>query len=143
MPYNPYPPYPSNPYGQPAFGPSAPYPQPYPQPQMPQPPQAKPTFDFVNGIEGAKSYAVAPNRTAILMDTENAACYIKTANGIGQCSIDFYALSKTSEEGIRAQRQKAETANFVTKGELASIVDRLTAIERAIAPHDEKKEEGK
>jgi len=139
--YNPY--QQPNPYQQQSFGPSMPYPQPYAQPyQQPQmPPQAKPTFDFVNGIEGAKSFAVAPNRTAILMDTENAACYIKTANGIGQCFIDFYALSKTTEEGIRAQRQKAETANFVTKGELASIVDRLVAIEKAIAPREEKKQE--
>ena len=137
---------PYNPYGQPNY--SNPYGgfygQPYPQPTMPQPqptmPPAKPTFDFVNGVEGAKSYGVAPNRTAILMDTENAAVYIKSANGIGQCSIEFYTLSKSSEEAIRAQRQKAEAAGFVTKEEFAAVVQRLTSIESMLSPKKEPKE---
>lgn len=138
-PYNPQygqPPY-MNPYG--GFNYGQPYPQPQPQPQNNIPP-AKPVFDFVNGIEGAKSYGVAPNRTAILMDTENAAVYIKSANGIGQCGIEFYTLSKSSEEAIRSQRQKAETANFVTKEELSTVLARLTSIEKALAPKDKAPE---
>ena len=136
---------PYNPYGQPAYSNpyggfyGQPYAQPQPQPQPAMPP-AKPTFDFVNGVEGAKSYGVAPNRTAILMDTENAAVYIKSANGIGQCGIEFYTLSKSSEEAIRAQRQKAENAAFVTKDEFASVVQRLASIESMLAPKEAPKE---
>lgn len=139
-----------NPYGQPTFPtPYGPYGQPYQpyapyqQPQAPaQPtPQAKPSFDFVNGVEGAKSYGVAPNRTAILMDTENAAVYIKSANGIGQCAIDFYSLTKSTEEAIRAQHQKADNPTFATKDELAAISGRLDAIEKSLAPKAKDGEE--
>lgn len=138
-PYNPYQPPMLNPYG--GFNYGQPYmpPQPQPQPQ-PQMPQSKPIFDFVNGIEGAKSYGVAPNRVAILMDTENAAVYIKTANGIGQASIDFYTLSKSSEEEIRAQKQKTEMAGYVTRDEMSKFAERLSAIEKALAPKPERTE---
>lgn len=130
----------SNPYNNPyaGFNYGQPYPQTFPQPQ-PQPTQSKPVFDFVNGVEGAKSYGVAPNRTAILMDTENAAVYIKTANGIGQASIEFYEITKSSEEKILAQRKKAEMANFVTRDEFSSLMQKIDSIEKAIAPKEESK----
>ena len=137
---------PYNPYIQPM--PNQPiYPQgynfgPYQQQPIPQPTPMnnKPVFDFVNGIEGAKSYVVAPNRTAILMDTENAAVYIKACNNIGQASIQFYSISATTEDGIRAQKRKEEMAGFVPREEFSGISDRLASIEKMLAPKDQPKE---
>lgn len=137
-PYNPYMGMPNpGPY-QPGYG----MPNPYAQQPQPQPASSKPVFDFVNGVEGAKSYGVAPNRTAILMDTENAAVYIKTANGIGQASIEFYEIAKSSEEKILAQRKKAEMANFATREEITALNARLADIEKLLTPKEEKKEGG-
>lgn len=136
-PYNPYMATPNpGPY-QPGYGMPNPYGQPMPQPQ---PAPSKPVFDFVNGVEGAKSYGVAPNRTAILMDTENAAVYIKTANGIGQATIEFYEIAKSSEEKILAQRKKAEMANFATREEFATLDSRLANIEKLLKAKDDKKD---
>ena len=134
-PYNPYiQPMPNQPY-QPNYPFGA-----YPQQSIPQPASNKPVFDFVNGIEGAKSYAVAPNHTAILMDTENAAVYIKTANNIGQAGIEFYSIASTTEEGIRAQKKKAEMAGFATKEDIASLSEKIASLEKAIAaPKGEEK----
>ena len=117
MPYNPYQ------FQQPPYG----YQQPY------QPAPQKPTFDFVNGVEGAKSYQVMPSQTAILMDTENSACYIKSSNGIGQATIKYFKVTECAEQDLRTQKPSAD---FVTKDEFKSFSDRLSAIESAM-----KKEE--
>lgn len=112
MPYNPYQ------FQQPPYGYQNPYPQAQPQ---------KPTFDFVNGVEGAKSYQVMPAQTAILMDTENSACYIKTSNGIGQASIKYFKVTECQESDLRHQQP---TVDFATKDDLKSILDRLDSLEK-------------
>ena len=123
MPYNPYNPY--NPYGAPNYG----FPQPQPQPQ-------KPLFDFANGIEGAKSYQIAPGQTAFLFDNENSACYIKTANNMGLPSIEYFKVAKCSEQDIRGASQQAP--QYATLEQVGSLDARLKAIEEAIRPKEAK-----
>lgn len=132
MPYNPYMPYPQPPYMQPGY--QAPNQNPmgnYSQPQQPQANQ--PVFAFVNGIEGAKSYQMGLNQTAILMDTENSALYIKTSNGIGQASMQYYKVVQCSEEEIRGPQKKAMDPAYATKEELNAILGRLGTLEKAFS----------
>ena len=55
--------------------PYSPYYNPYVQPQK--------NFDWVQGEAAAKSYAVAPNSSVILMDSERSRFYLKSADPSG------------------------------------------------------------
>ena len=50
------------------------------------------TFDYVNGIEGAKAYQVMPNQMIPLFDNDNPIVYLKQANLYGQATIKAYKL---------------------------------------------------
>lgn len=125
MPYNPYNPY-NNPYTpQTNYGG-------YAQPYQPQ----KPLFDFVNGIEGAKSYQMGPGQTAFLFDNENSACYIKTTNGMGVPSIEYFKVAKCTEQDIRGVPQ--QNNRYATLEQFGSLDARLKAIESSLAPKEAK-----
>lgn len=133
MPYNPYMPYPQPPYMQTGY--QNPNQNPignYGQPQQAQ--SNQPTFAFVNGIEGAKSYQMGLNQTAILMDTENSALYIKTSNGIGQASMQYYKVVQCAEDDIRGKRKSEPDPTYATKDDLKSVLDRLSSLEKAVGP---------
>ena len=54
--------------------------------QMPVPPTPqKPSNEliWVQGLEGAKGFLVAPNNTVVLWDTENPVIYVKSADASG------------------------------------------------------------
>ena len=108
--------------------PYPPYYQPYPQPYTPSYPSQGngPTFAFVNGLEGAKSYQIAPNQTAVLMDNENSAFYIKTANAIGQSTMQYFKAVACTEADIRGPVQTP----YATKDEIGGILARLEALEK-------------
>lgn len=124
-PYNPY-----NPYGpQPNYGGfNNPYSMPNPQPNQPQQPQAQPqnTYAFVNGIEGAKSYPMAPNQTVMLMDSEQPIAYMKQSNGMGQATLKYFRLVEISEADLRAPQ--APAAEYATKAELEALAKRIDAL---------------
>lgn len=90
MSYNPYNPYQPNPYGMPQYGN-------YQQPQN----QQNNTYAFVNGIEGAKSFPMAPNQTVMLMDSDNPVAYMKQSNAMGQATIKYFKLVETSESELK------------------------------------------
>ena len=47
----------------------------------------------VHGEEGAKNYPVAPGQKTLLIDSENAVIYVKTANAFGQpMPLEVYDL---------------------------------------------------
>lgn len=120
MPYNPYSPYPQNPYGQPMYGFSGgvPTPQPAATPQTN-------VYAFVNGIEGAKSYPMQPNQMVMLMDSENPIAYMKSANAMGQATLKYYKLVETSEDEIRSAKDRPASTIYATKAELEALVKRI------------------
>lgn len=129
-----------NPYMQPmpSFGP---YQQGYGFNYAPQQPQqapvtAKPLFDFVNGIEGAKSYQIGPGQTAFLFDNENSACYIKTANSMGLSTIEYFKVAKCSEQDIRGAAQA--NPQYATLEQFGSLESRLKAIEESLKAKEAK-----
>ena len=136
-PYQPYQPYQPNPYGQPTYGFQQP---PYqPQIQQPQPQVQKPLFDFVNGVEGAKSYRLLPNQSAILLDNDNSLMYIKTANALGQSAIEYYSIQKTTEEMLRGTPK--QEVSFVSREDFDELVKKVTLLERAVRPQQDKSNE--
>lgn len=56
------------------------------------------TFTYVNGIEGAKSFPIAPNQTVLLMDNDNPIFYIKASNQLGQSTIRIFRFEEIKEE---------------------------------------------
>lgn len=64
---------------------------------------------WVNGIEGAKAYQLAPNTTALLMDSEGSRFYIKTTDTSGMPTIrpDAFLLKKSlRQRQYRRKRQR-------------------------------------
>ena len=110
MPYNPY-----NPY--------APYaPQPgYGAPQQPQ----QNTYAFVNGIEGAKSFQMAPNQTVLLMDSDNPVAYMKQSNGMGQSTIKYFKLVETSEDELKAKPANPE---YVSRADFEALAKKVESL---------------
>lgn len=59
-------------------------------------------YAFVNGIEGAKSFQVAPNQTMMLMDSDSPVVYMKTANSLGQATLRYFKLVEVNENEVKS-----------------------------------------
>lgn len=105
------------------------------QPQQNQQPQYSNNFySVVNGLEGAKQYPVLANQTMLLMDSQKPIVYKKSANGLGQTSIECFKLVSITEQEITGEKQqeKEPKVEYALKEELNalnkrfdSLVDRL------------------
>lgn len=125
--YNPY----VNPYNAP-YGGQQMQQQMY-QPQMQQPPQGaqQPSngFVWVNDINEAANYLVAPNSAVQLWDKNSPCVYLKTADAAGKPTMQIFDLVERKQQPA-AQTQTATTADYVTRAEFAELrkaVDALTA----------------
>ena len=52
----------------------------------------------VNGIDGAKTYQMAPNSTVALFDSNEDIMYIKTTDGAGFPSIRTFSFTEVKEQ---------------------------------------------
>lgn len=125
--YNPY----VNPYNAP-YGGQQMQQQMY-QPQIQQPPQAPQQasngFVWVNDINEAANYLVAPNSAVQLWDKNSPCVYLKTADAAGKPTMQIFDLVERKQQPT-AQTQTATTADYVTRAEFAELrkaVDALTA----------------
>lgn len=125
--YNPY----VNPYNAP-YGGQQMQQQMY-QPQMQQPPQGaqQPSngFVWVNDINEAANYLVAPNSAVQLWDKNSPCVYLKTADAAGKPTMQIFDLVERKQQPT-AQTQTATTADYVTRAEFAElrkVVNALTA----------------
>lgn len=125
--YNPY----VNPYAAP-YGGQQMQQQMY-QPQAQQPPQGaqQPSngFVWVNDINEAANYIVAPNSAVQLWDKNSPCVYLKTADAAGKPTMQIFDLVERKQQPT-AQTQTATTADYVTRAEFAElrkVVDTLTA----------------
>jgi len=79
---------------------------------------------WVQGVEGAKAYQIAPNSNALLMDSENdGRFYIKTCDNIGMCSMRYFNYAETT--ATPTKQPEIDTTQFVTKSELSTIISEL------------------
>ena len=77
-------------------------------------------INWVQGIEGAKAYPVAPNANVMLMDSSANTFYIKSADATGRPTISLYDYEERKVGNDTTTQNK--TSDFVTKEELYAIL---------------------
>ncbi len=76
-------------------------------------------INWVQGLEGAKSYPLQANSNVVLMDSENEGIfYIKVADNIGMSTLRKFKYQEIIEQ------PKTEN-NYVTREELLSILKEI------------------
>lgn len=107
--------------------------------QMPIPPTPqKPTNDiiWVQGLEGAKGYLVAPNNTVVLWDTENPVIYVKSADASGIPSMRVLDFTERNTDASSSPKNAPKTHEctcgdkFATKEQINDLrgkIDELRA----------------
>lgn len=103
------------------------YQQMYPQynfvPQQPQVVQQQPQVNdngilWVQGEAGAKSWAVAPGKSVMLMDSESNTFYIKSSDQSGMPMplriFDYTERTNNQPQNQVLQHQEIDTSQFVT-----------------------------
>ena len=73
---------------------------------------------WVQGIEGAKAYQLAPNSNAMLMDSEsNNKFYIKVSDNVGMCTLRIFeyteVTNKPNDDYVKKSDLKTEVENLV------------------------------
>ena len=88
---------------------------------------------WVQGEAAAKAYPIAPNGKILLMDSENACFYIKTADANGIPSIEIYDYVKRPDD--------VKIPIYVTQEQMDKIVKEVDEIKQKLhtKPHYEKK----
>ena len=123
--YNPY----VNPYAAP-YGGQQMQQQMY-QPQAQQPPQGaqQPSngFVWVNDINEAANYLVAPNSAVQLWDKNSPCVYLKTADAAGKPTMQIFDLVERKQQPT-AQTQTATTVDYVTRAEFAELQAKFDAL---------------
>lgn len=79
---------------------------------------------WVQGEAGAKSWAVAPGKSVMLMDSENSVFYIKTTDnsGIPLPLRIFDYTERTQQDTAPAEAVQVTNSQYVTKDELKEIL---------------------
>lgn len=116
------------------------------QQTVPQIQQAQPQNNgiiWVQGEQAAKGYPVAPNQSVLLMDSEQSAFYIKSADNAGMpqpLRIFDYSERNTNPVPVQQVTQQSEQ-NFVTHTEFEEKLDEIKSMIKATTK--EKKSNGK
>ena len=78
---------------------------------------------WVQGIEGAKAWQLAPNSNAILMDSENdGRFYIKVSDNVGMCNLRIFKYTEITEQDTK---QSVDMSEYVKKSELESLLNQM------------------
>ena len=108
-----------------------------PQQQMTQPviqqPVTQPVNDsgilWVQGEAGAKSWAVAPGKSVMLMDSESSTFYIKSSDNSGMpMPLRIFDYKERTEQVVQSpaiQHQEIDTSKFVTWDDLDKRLNEL------------------
>ena len=98
------------------------------QPQMmqQQPQMTQAVYDtvilWVQGEAGAKSWAVAPGKSVMLMDSESNTFYIKSSDNSGMPMplriFDYTERTQLTQPVNTIQHEQIDTSQFITKEEL-------------------------
>ena len=92
---------------------------------------------WVQGIEAAKSYLVAPNNTVQLWDSENQSIYIKSADASGLPTIKVldYTIRETEPKQTTVLDKKVD---YVTKEELKVLESKINALQKVLEENDDE-----
>lgn len=103
-----------------------PYAQPMVQPIAPPTPQPVAQAQnnglvWVQGEAGAKSFLMAPNTTALLMDSESSKMYIKSTDASGMPSMRIFEYNEVNPQAPIPQN----STEYVTKAEFEEFRSRM------------------
>lgn len=92
---------------------------------------------WVQGIEAAKSYLVAPNNTVQLWDSENQSIYIKSADASGLPTIKVldYTIRETEPKQTTILDKKVD---YVTKEELKVLESKINELQKVLEKNDDE-----
>lgn len=103
------------------------------QPQMPtfqSIAQPQNDFKWVQGIEGAKAYPVAPNAVVELWDSESQTIYIKSADRTGMPSIKTLDYTVRSQGGTTPNSLLNDTSEeTISPEEFRALKSKIEALE--------------
>lgn len=116
------------------------YPQYYPQYQQMMPtqmsgtsPQQNNGMIWIQGIESAKAFQVAPNSTVVLWDSEQQCCYIKSADASGMPSMRILDYTIRSEAPRTAQNALyGNNTDIPTRQDLNAMQGQIDALKEQI-----------
>ena len=116
------------------------YPQYYPQySQMSPTPMSAPSQQqnngmiWIQGIESAKAFQVAPNSTVVLWDSEQQCCYIKSADASGMPSMRILDYTIRSEAPRTAQNAlSGNDAQIPTKEDINALQSQIDGLKKQI-----------
>lgn len=103
-----------------------PYNNRYLNPYSPQTPNN--TIIWVQGIEGAKAYQIAPNSIVQLMDSETEGrFYIKSSDNVGMCNLRIFKYEEITNTPPTPNEtaSQIDLSQYVTKDELTKIIETL------------------
>ena len=86
-------------------------------PQYQQPNQG---LLWVQGVEGAKSYLVAPNTTVLLMDADAQRFYLKSTDASGMPNLRIFEYSELSQNASVPVNENLDD-KYVTRAEYADL----------------------
>lgn len=76
------------------------------------------TIKWVQGLNGAKSYQLAPNSNVVLMDSESEnKFYIKSSDNLGMCKIRTFKYEEVIEED--------KPKEYITRDELMEMLKEI------------------
>ncbi len=105
------------------------------QPQMMQQPVSDNGILWVQGEAGAKSWAVAPGKSVMLMDSESNTFYIKSSDqsGMPMPLRIFDYTERNSQQPTQpqvVQHQEIDTSQFVTWDALDERLNEMLAVKK-------------
>lgn len=79
-------------------------------------------INWVQGIEGAKAYQLAPSSNVMLLDSDvDGRFYIKTSDNIGMCTLRIFKYEEITEE----PKPNVDMSQYVTRTELEEMIKSL------------------
>lgn len=130
------------------------YPQMYPQyqqafqgfqstqPQQPQ--QQNSGIIWIQGLQAAKSFLIAPNTTVPLFDTEAQSIYLKSADASGMPTLkilDYTIRDQNIGSSVSVSGNQVQQSEYVTKAEFDDLKARFDDLSAKMATKTAKKEE--
>lgn len=104
--------------------------------QMPQQTVSQPVsngngFVWVDSIEEANAYFVAPNNAVQLWDKNSPCVYLKSADSAGKPSMQIFDLVERKSQPVVNAKQEVE---YITRSEFDSLVERVEALQSKSKP---------
>ena len=92
-------------------------------------------LNWVQGIEAAKSYMVAPNSTVLLMDSESQRFYLKSSDASGMpLPLRVFEYTETTQtvKPKEAEVPAVDLTAFATKAELEAFRDEIQGMLKSV-----------